>query len=156
MKVLILLLAVFTLAACSSTGRLVDTSKLQPSRGAILEGNAALKLFSQCSRSAPKPDGFWTPATEVISIMETEFPDQMNRIHSFHRAPFEKYYRQYAGFTKSTRRYIYCNFFTGSQDDELFRTRAIIACDGGDEFFGVVYDVENHKFQDYRANGGLY
>jgi hypothetical protein len=70
----------------------------------------------------------------------------------------QKFVRQYAGFRRGKHRFIYINAFPS---DHLARMGAdpseakvfLIACDGGDIFWGIEYDVERGTFARLEVNG---
>jgi len=70
------------------------------------------------------------------------------------------YYRQYLGIRVGGRNLIYVNAFdefTAKQLQEYkakidWRETPIIGCDGGQSFWGVVYDPATGKFSDLEIN----
>jgi hypothetical protein len=80
----------------------------------------------------------------------------------------EKFVRQYAGFRRLGRPYVYINAFP-SRDLLTFRVDATnkvvrskvdpskglrFVCGGGDEEWGIEYDVRSRTFSGLRTNGG--
>lgn len=127
-------------------------------KGVVLGGEQAAALFEPCSRSAPqKIDEAWNPSADRIERLEAFIPDFLFEKQTAGRAPTEEYFRQYAGFIRGGHYYIYANFFTIPADSPAmgtWRTEAVNVCDGGEEFFGIVFDVVNERFSDYRVNSG--
>jgi hypothetical protein len=55
---------------------------------------------------------------------------------------------------KNGTQLIYGNYYPG--DEDLFKyesTRAVTICDGGPDFWGVVYNPTFHTFRDFSFNG---
>jgi len=71
------------------------------------------------------------------------------------------YYRQYLGITVGGRKLIYINAFhprvlalrAASRSPESWRTRAMTVCDGGEWFWGAVYDPAAGKLENVQFNG---
>jgi len=57
------------------------------------------------------------------------------------------------------RRYVYINAFREHpiylrrQDQDLWRSKPVLVCDGGEGFWGVLYDPEARKFSQLSFNG---
>jgi len=70
--------------------------------------------------------------------------------------PLQQYHRQYVGFTKGGKRYIYGNFyalplgFSAVQDEAV---DPILVCDGGRHFWGIVFAIDSKSFLDLAING---
>jgi hypothetical protein len=164
LRIALLCILLSVITGCATNQTPAESPKtLLASRGFVLEGYAAERLFSQCTRTAPKPQGWWQPDTISIENLRAAFTTYSRWVIDSRRFSISNYYCQYAGFTQGNRKLIYCNFFTISPHEESLRkdwdvwlrTHPQIVCDGGDEFFGVVYDVEKRKFFDYKPNGRL-
>ncbi|MCA8961864.1 MAG: hypothetical protein KDC38_15170 [Planctomycetes bacterium] len=73
--------------------------------------------------------------------------------------PLEAYSRQYVGYTKDGRRFLFANFAERealseiADDVEEFERRAFVVDDGGSAFFQVVFDVAEGKIVEVRING---
>jgi hypothetical protein len=65
----------------------------------------------------------------------------------------ESYYLQYAGIVVGGKKYIYINAFSGMKEVPRWREQPVIVCDGGDGFWGVMYEVEGGKFVELAVNG---
>jgi hypothetical protein len=66
--------------------------------------------------------------------------------------------RQYGGFLRDGRRFIYGNFYPRGVGDDRpaandWRHGPMTVCDGGHAFFGVEYDVDGHRFTHLDFNG---
>jgi hypothetical protein len=72
--------------------------------------------------------------------------------------PPQGWRRQYGGFLRGGRRFIYGNFFPHEAGDDRpadndWRHAPMMVCDGGHAFFGVEYDVEGRRFTHLGFNG---
>jgi hypothetical protein len=66
---------------------------------------------------------------------------------------FQQYSRQYVGFIRDGKQYIYGNFFKGEPETAHAASVPVVACDGGDNFWGVVYSLDSNTFESIRFNG---
>jgi hypothetical protein len=66
---------------------------------------------------------------------------------------------QYAGFIIKKKRYIYINAFYLEHKYDLeqflkdWKTKPVVFCDGGEYFWGVLYDIEKGTFSQLSMNG---
>jgi len=118
----------------------------------------ATELLAPCSRLGPQSvDGYWTPSTQEVTEPES-------LLESFLRTdptgksvlPLDQYHRQYIGFMRGGKRFIYGNFYPAptqitSRYDES--TQPVLVCDGGRRFWGIVFSVESKTFVDLAFNG---
>ena len=65
----------------------------------------------------------------------------------------ELYNRQYVGFIKGGRRYIYGNFFKTEYRATNPASEPVVVCDGGDWFWSVIYSLDSKTFQEMQING---
>lgn len=142
---------------------------LRPERGAIVPVSAGAELLHQCSRPAPDSaalDGFWAPSPPQVAAFDSALaPLLRSRLAAAASdvrpaAPISAYYRQYIGLELGGKRVIYANGFRGSamqligERADAWRTGAITACDGGDAFFGAVFDPVSRTIVRLDFNGG--
>ena len=66
---------------------------------------------------------------------------------------FQQYSRQYVGFLKDGKQYIYGNFFKREPETAHAASVPVVMCDGGDNYWGVVYSLDSKTFADIRFNG---
>ena len=136
----------------------LSASVAQERRVFVLTPTKGAQLLDQCSRRTPQGvEGFWTPAPRDVTELEALL-DKFLRTDSAGRSvlPLDQYHRQYIGFTKSGKRFIYGNFYRApsaisSTYDE--GTQPVIVCDGGPRFWGIVYSAEARSFMDLAFNG---
>lgn len=83
-------------------------------------------------------------------------PAFLNRPPSILQQPLDIYHRQYVGFLREGRRFIYLNAFRWSRpEDDRWRKKPIVVFDGGPIFFGVEYDVEAKRLLNFAYNDGI-
>jgi hypothetical protein len=142
-RALPLLLAFFATATAVAN----DSFILAPARGP--------EMMRQCSRPAPTQiEGFWAPDQKEISILETRLGALLGTAAGFEYLPLSQSHRQYVGFVRGGKRYIYGNFypaFEGSGIDE--GKEPVIICDGGRRVWGFVYSLESGQLLELEFNG---
>ena len=85
----------------------------QEQRVFVLPAARGPALLQQCSRDTPREvEGFWTPgATDIAALEALLVPYLTGRRSGRPLLPLEQYHRQYVGFTKGAKHYIYGNFY---------------------------------------------
>lgn len=135
-----------------------------PSGAATISWFYAADSFRQCSRSVPEEHGnYWVPTAEQISALEMQMVRLMaEREQASLKLPYpgQRYNGQYVGFTRKGVRYIYGNFFPSYMPAERRWTaewspleKPIIVCDGGRNFWGIVYNPETGEMDQPVFNG---
>ncbi len=159
--------AIIALLAATVATSASSTPVLDPAYGAVLQGAAADKLLSQCSRPAPEHvEGQWVPSSDQLHDLEMRLPQALEEAlakRKGNNAEASHIARQYAGFIAAGRKIIYVNAFTQRETEPPFPGRdpadwrhdAMIVCDGGAVFFGVEYDPETHTFSHFAFNGSM-
>ena len=144
------------LCKCAVAQHVVGLS-LAGDRGVVLRDAEAASVLKQCSRLAPvSNDGYWTPDSNQTGILEENLLKHLSarKEAGLRVPPDNQYARQYIGFKKDGRDYIYGNFYPLR---EAFYSesphRAFVVCDGGPSFWGVVFDVERQVFDEPQFNG---
>jgi len=116
----------------------------------ISEGPALMK---QCSRGAPKDvDAYWSPSISQVLEVEQHLLELLRE--GSHDLTLSASYRQYIGITVHGKNLIYLNSIDRSALTGDWRTKAAVICDGGDLFWGVVWDPGDSTFHDLQFNGG--
>lgn len=133
--------------------------------GVIIADPIGRGMFGVCSREGVKGiDGEWTPSTEDVRTLESRLGDYLkSHLHDSLVGPLDDYRKQYGGFTRQGRRFIYVNayfapahgstFQSTPSSDEYWLRSPVIICDGGTSAFGIVYDVEAGTFEELEFNG---
>ena len=139
------------------------------SRSVVLPQSTASYFAKRqlCSRPGPpKFDGTWTPSDADIQELESRLSKISKlRTHGFRRSRRiqhpDEYYRQYLGIRVGKRNLIYINALDSwdpTRSPEvlsIWRNTPIIGCDGGDSFWGAVYDPASGTFSDLEINLSL-
>jgi len=141
----------------------LDVISIDGVEGVILPLSLAPVVLFQCSRPIlGEGDSFWIPEISQIKTLEEKLPqyifeqarggpifDEWKDLHRFKR--------QYAGIIREGKKSIYVNFFpkadSGGYTEENWRHQVILACEGGQFFFGVEYDVQLEQFIHVASNG---
>lgn len=118
-----------------------------PTARYVLPSSAGPALLRQCSRFVPSNvSEYWQPSSEQIRELEARLvPYLAKRAAAGAETPpaSPRYHRQYVGIVSDGVRLIYGNFFSGQGIPRSTEAKtAVIVCDGGSSFWGVVYDVE--------------
>jgi hypothetical protein len=132
----------------------------------VLPPSQAKAALKQCSRPTPEHvDGTWVIPPDVAMQLEQDLgkltglkPTSCCILEASVRDP-DTYYRQYVGITIQGRKYIYINAFRASIADvrrslrDPSKQKPVIACDGGEGFWGALYDPETRQFSELAFNG---
>jgi hypothetical protein len=128
----------------------------------VLAQTETIHLGRLCSREGPgKVSEGWLPTPEQILQAEALLP-KFVRANGRPKGPLSYYYRQYLGVVIGDKRLIYVNVFprwliernelTGVSPSN-WRTAFINICDGGEGFWGALYDPNTSRFSSPRFNG---
>jgi len=126
----------------------------------LLSTKQARLLFKQCSRQAPQFDGTPQRASRPnIDKLERALPEflkerQAKRLRI--PEPNQAYRGQYAEFKRNGVTYIYGSYFPADDvRDTPLDGKALIWCDGGASFWGVVFEPATGQFTQFEVNGAL-
>lgn len=147
------LAAVVLLVACTPY-------QLKPNQSVVLAEHYARGLRYLCSRPGiPEFQGTWTPTVGEIEAMESRFR-KLQRVRArlccivgARVGDVNDFNRQYIGIVTKGKRYIYINAYPVESDSVLSDTPVNQICDGGDAYWGVLYDIESGNFVDLAFNG---
>lgn len=145
------------LASCTSQ------HPLSSEHAVLLPLAEASHVLQQCSRSSPQPfNGAWTVSPALVVQVERDLP-KISALTSqdccskgMSVADPRSYYRQYAGVIIGGVNYIYVNAFRNhfnNRDKLNWRSKAMLACDGGTSFWGVLYNPATRQFSQLSFNG---
>jgi hypothetical protein len=125
----------------------------------------------------------WVPTIEQIKELERRLPGFLRQQELRPPGGPRTYYHQYVGVVLAGRQLVYVNGFSKSSiaDNEAWmekfvrehpeaqltakelpeamrtldgwRSYAVVVCDGGSSYWGVLYDPETKQFSEYSANG---
>jgi hypothetical protein len=138
----------------------------KPKYSTILDSTKGSPILHQCSRAAPqKVETFWNPTQSDIDSLEKNLKKVLQLKAGLcclmgSSVPFiENYGLQYIGIIIKKKKYIYINAFYISSDESIesrykfWKESPVAACDGGKNFWGVLYDIENSAFEQLAING---
>lgn len=138
---------------------LCSASALAEAQSFRLPVTSGPALLRQCSRNTPKDvTGFWVPGAADIAKLEALLipflRSQLDTRSVVPEDPLSRFHRQYIGFISYGKRYIYGNFYPHHyRTNPAEATEPVNFCDGGDQFWGVVFSLETQQFEDLRFNG---
>ncbi|MTI19633.1 hypothetical protein E1176_01225 [Fulvivirga sp. RKSG066] len=137
----------------------------KPDYATALDAEAGTELLNQCSRSTPDNiTDFWMVTDTEVVLLEQNFR-KLTRLKSsgccysgVKIKSLRKFGYQYIGVTIKGKRYIYINAFHIDKNSfeqwyKNWETEPIVFCDGGDYFWGVLFDLKSEKFKDLNING---
>jgi hypothetical protein len=136
----------------------------QPKQYTILDSTKGKNLLRQCSRSTPqKISSFWVPSEKEIMMIDAQFLRVMDIKSKGCCLPGRKIQKlddfafQYIGVTIHGKKYVYVNsFYKDKENESLYtnwKTEPIVMCDGGDHYWGVLFDLNRLRFRNLSING---
>ena len=147
------------LLAFSGFGSAASPPALLATEGPLpLATGQAIRLSKQCSRSAPQPEGLlWQPSKQEVAQLESDLPGYLDAAREKRETtpPLPPQYRgQYVSFTSAGAIYIYASYIPESvATQSKAHGQAVVVCDGGIQFSGIVYSGESRQFHDLQFNG---
>jgi hypothetical protein len=135
-----------------------------PDHAVVLPAETAATMLRQCSRSTPPPgERGWQPEAADIIAFERFLPEALAERRRTSETPDWAndrggWRRQYVGYWRGGRRFIYGNFYPrgvsdGEPGNERWHREPIVICDGGPSFFGAEYDVGARRITHLAFNG---
>ncbi|NYI19281.1 hypothetical protein FHR53_003168 [Xanthomonas arboricola] len=151
-----LALAVLALAGCATMQgpSSVPTNLKNGQSWIITRQGVAEQVLQTCSRDSPArhPDqitGYWAPNHQQIEQLESRQDALTPTI-----AEPREFDRQYVGVVIGGQQLIYINAFKLPNTPQMKpATEAIQACDGGNMFWGALYDPQTGAFSQIAVNG---
>jgi hypothetical protein len=126
----------------------------------VLPEKEARPLADQCSRATPPPfASTWSPTQEDVDSLRRHLPELLDvkptqccfaggRLRDFSWTRL-----QVVGIVaRGSKRLIYVNALPVSKSNQ-WRTRAQVICDGGERYWGVIFDPEAGSFSELAFNG---
>ena len=138
----------------------------------ILNGIEGEKLIKQCSRSSPENiEGFFKLSERDIDVVSEHFEriyklrsrqccNAKGRVVRVGRVGnLEEYIFQFTGVIIKEKKHLYINAFDREELDFILKDYdwhkiAVIICDGGPSYWGVLFNLEKKKFHKLAMNGG--
>ena len=128
-----------------------------------MEADVADFASSPCSREAPAADSGWTPSVLDVNQLEADLPQLLSRVNTncckvAHKPRLDKYFRQYVGFVRDGKRFIYVNAIplTEVRDSHMFtdiEKKYADVCDGGASYWGALYNLEQRTLDHIAFSG---
>ncbi len=154
-KSIVILLCIFVFGSFQAerTDSTKYITKLDPKEGK--------RVIKQCSRAAPKKvRSFFYVQDSTLSILKQEF-DKIKKVKSSFNSyikDFDRYAYQVIGMVIKKETYVYINAFPIGEknpDDvkKYWREKAVVVCDGGHGYWGVLFNVEQKTFSELHRNG---
>lgn len=111
-------------------------------------------MLRQCSRPSPaNVTEFFAVEPSQVSELEVKLALYLHKaLPSIH---IQQYSRQYVGYMKDGKRYVYGNFFRSDAKVPNAAREPVVVCDGGDWFWSIVYSLNSKTFQDIHFNGSM-
>lgn len=132
---------------------MMASSPLWASDIVLLPVSNASMLLRQCSRSVPATSsGSWTPNVAIVNEIANEIT-RSPILKSPELQDIAQYNFQAVGIIVNNRKVIYLNGVEKSAWSRTDPSKPIMACDGGNTFFGVVYDPSSKSFSHLSING---
>lgn len=132
-----------------------------PGRSVVLPAEQLEEMLRLCSRLGPRVEdveGTWEVPEDVVARLEADLL-KLRRLRASCcirglriRRP-EELFRQYLGIVLDGRRVVYVNFFGEEESFPHWQARAVQVCDGGDYFWGAIYDPVSRRFSQLAVNG---
>jgi hypothetical protein len=143
-----------------------SANSASPERVVLLAPTQARHVLQQCSRETPGPvSGVWTVSPAVIAKLEQDLPKLSKLVSQtccgkgLSVLDPSAFYRQYAGISIGGHDYVYINAFHDHpiylhpKDRDRWRSEPELVCDGGFDFWGVLYDPDTGQFSQLSFNG---
>jgi hypothetical protein len=132
----------------------------RPNGGAVPASlDSFRKGFKMCSRVGPNgATSFWELSAAEVAEIDRALLVHLSKGPATTTLAYKpvKYVRQYAGFRRGARQFVYINAYPSpplpGQADPAARALSI-GCDGGDMFCGIEYDQLKRTFQNLEING---
>src|SRR5258705_10874344 len=109
--------------------------------------------MKQCTRCTPQDAKiFWNLSQANLAKLENNFKKILKLKSSSCGIPnaslktLDGYLFQYIGVYTGGKRFIYINAFHGKDTKDVWKKEPVNACDGGTDFWGVLFDPEDLEF----------
>ena len=144
-----------------------QTSEFVPKYITTLTEESGKSLMNQCSRKSYKEvNKFWVIDTLNLNNLITHFKEITTQKADNRQKITElsNYGYQLIGIEINNKKFIYVNAFGIGEEnpdqtrDSLlknWRFKPISVCDGGDYFWGILFDIETNEFSQLSINGGF-
>jgi hypothetical protein len=136
----------------------------------VLTDAPGRELLKQCSRETPSGiTAIWSATQADLAKVDSLLPrlvemklaaaiTEGSPIDQAHSRGNTDYYAQIVGVQRGSERLLYVNgihasMFKDHSDSTGWRRHAIYVCDGGEGYFGVLFNPATGRFSDFHFNG---
>ncbi len=145
------------LLGCASAAVSANSNGILSAEGPLpLKAEQAPELLKPCWGGGPIPEGeLWLPTAVEVAALETRLEKHMATIKLGNRgtpAAGVQSRGQYVGFMRGEVKHIYASYVP-ARDFSWANGNAIIVCDGGPSFWGIVYNTATGQFSDLKVGG---
>ena len=144
----------------SATGLLPCATTGVPVATVVLPAEAGRQVGDQCSRTPPPPfSALWEPTEQDVSRLESrlgalaKLRSEGCCLRGHKLSSLSGYYLQYVGLVVGGRRVVYVNGFRASETPANWRGQPEVACDGGTDYWGAIFDPATSRFSLLSING---
>jgi hypothetical protein len=119
----------------------------------VLWVDSSQKVFSQCSRPAPKAITRFTPNSVQVDTLIGDLLHYRKELEKSLSLHLEHYLYQIVGFNTNQ---LYLNCFASSSYHGIpdWRAAPVVACGGGGLYWGIVYTIQTRTFDRFFINSG--
>lgn len=160
------LILVLILSICGTLTCFSQSDRFIPENSTIISSGKADIMLRQCSRAVPtKVNSYFDLTINDIQGLENNFKKVLKLkateccLSGGLIKSLKHYCFQYIGLIINGKRYIYINAFQIESAQDLstifkdWKTIPVIVCDGGESFWGVLYEIKNEIFTQLSING---
>lgn len=136
------------------TASISQAEAIRPS--VLLPRAEAQSIARLCSREAPeKVDGSWVPSKADLEALESHIPEiaKLSGWQERKMGDPRSFYRQYVAIVVRGRRLIYINALCFEKAPSDWLKKLVNPCDGGQCFWGILYDPSAGQFSELHSNG---
>jgi hypothetical protein len=122
----------------------------------LLPVSQASRMLHPCSREAPQATTFWEPSEAEIDILERQLVIFMRAREQAQSTvpPPGQYGRQYVGFFRNGKPYIYGNYYPDTAD-KYQSLGPLDVCDGGRAHWSLVFNPKASSFSELNFSGAI-
>lgn len=133
---------------------------VEPADAVVVGPETSPLAFRPCRDLPVGLTGYWAPQRGDILALEAGLAEAVDEhwraAHPNTQRRTTRAFRQYTGHFRSGIPVVYVNAMPASFAErhyEQWREGALQVCDGGPEFFGIVYTPSTGRFDSFEANG---
>ena len=124
-----------------------------------LNAEQAPLLLKPCWGGGPNSEGqLWLPTAAEVAALETQIEKHMATVKlgtPGTPAAGKQYRGQYVGFMRSNVKHIYASYLPARDEYPLPSGSALLMCDGGPSYWGIVYNTVTGQFSELSVSGSF-